>query len=344
MISMFKRLINRLLARFGYMLVKQERADSGVSSDGNKKVYGPVPERLHIITEQLYSRLPQSAINAFWNYVSRDPETYSYLHTAPPEHKTREILRIGNCLLPDIFNPATGLSRFNTPDDVHAMVREEVYCGDLYYCDLISEALHGCGRAMAPGGTYLDFGCSSGRVIRTLSVACPESKFMGCDPNAKTIEWARQAMPSIHFFVSPERPPLNIGDGAIDGAYAISIWSHFSERAAWDWLDEMHRVIRPGGFILFTAHGFGSLEYYTESNLMPQAQKRAAAAAMNRAGHFFVDVFGPQGDWGVGKSDWGQFFVNPAHVIQNLRGKWALLDFVPRRSENNQDVYLLERA
>ena len=93
----------------------------------------------------------------------------------------------------------------------------------------------------------LDFGCSSGRVVRVLAAAFPELDWHGCDPIPDAIEWARANLPGIAFERSPEYPPLPYADGQFDFAFAISIWSHFAEGAALDWLREMHRVLRPGG-------------------------------------------------------------------------------------------------
>ena len=57
------------------------------------------------------------------------------------------------------------------------------------------------GRASAPTSADvergLDFGCSSGRVVRALAAAWPEAEWHGCDPNADAIAWAREHLPGI---------------------------------------------------------------------------------------------------------------------------------------------------
>ena len=44
------------------------------------------------------------------------------------------------------------------------------------------------------GGTVLDFGSSSGRVLRILAAARPDLRCLGCDPNEDAIAWAEVEM------------------------------------------------------------------------------------------------------------------------------------------------------
>jgi len=148
-------------------------------------------------------------------------------------------------------------------------------------------------------------------------------------------------MPEAQFFVSTEVPPLAVANHAYDIVYAISIWSHFSERAALRWFEEMHRIIVPSGLLIFTTHGFGALPHYLAQGAMSQQQTEIARQNMHIQGFQFIDVFGPDGDWGVGKTDWGQSFFTPAWFIYHLTHAWDIILYKQRRSENNQDVYVL---
>ena len=51
--------------------------------------------------------------------------------------------------------------------------------------------------------------------------------------------------------------------------FAISIWSHFAEDAALDWLTEMHRIIRPGGRLLITTHGEQTITHTPRRAALP---------------------------------------------------------------------------
>ena len=60
-------------------------------------------------------------------------------------------------------------------------------------------------------------------------------------------------------------PPLDFPDGHFDFVYAISIWSHFGERSARAWLEEMHRIVAPGGHLVLTVHGAQSIAHASRS-------------------------------------------------------------------------------
>ena len=115
----------------------------------------------------------------------------------------------------------------------------------------------------------LDFGCSSGRVVRVLAAAYPDVSWSGCDPIESSIVWARENLPGIEFEVSPVEPPLPYEDASFDFVFAISIWSHFSAGAALRWWDEMHRMLRPGGHLVLTTHGYQTIAHYRRHGLQP---------------------------------------------------------------------------
>src|ERR1700749_274624 len=103
---------------------------------------------------------------------------------------------------------------------------------------MVADALESVGASLHAGARALDFGCSSGRVVRVLAAAFPEVRWYGCDPNEPAVEWAAAAMPSASFFVNGDEPPLPLGDGSLDVVYAVSIWSHFAPALGLRWFDE----------------------------------------------------------------------------------------------------------
>lgn len=238
----------------------------------------------------------------------------------------------------------TGLNAAIPPDDVHAMTHSEWAAGgDPWYADMIDAALRECGLDLREGGKVLDFGCSSGRVVRMLAARRPHAEWYGCDVNADAIAWAREHLPAITFLDQPLRPPLDLADGTLDAAYAISIWSHYAEAPAVAWLDELHRVLRPGGLALITTHGTGAIAYRSSDPAHGEAAQRGVVVEMYRAGFSFVDAFGAAGDWGVVDPEWGVSFIDPEWMLRAITPKWSVRLYRPAAIGNHQDLWVLRR-
>jgi SAM-dependent methyltransferase len=230
----------------------------------------------------------------------------------------------------------TGLLAPEPPEDVHAMGRGPLAAGgSVYYADLVLEALRHGGMDPFAQRAALDFGCSSGRVTRALRTVLPDVEWHACDPNVAAIDWASENLPGIDFRVSGQEPPLPFAAASLDFVYAISIWSHFAEAAALRWLDEMHRLLRPGGLLTLTVQGFNSIAHF-------RGPAQAVADLYARGFHYY-DAFGEAGDWGVASPEWGMAFLTPEWLAAHATPEWSLQWFAPGRAERNQDVVALLR-
>lgn len=95
----------------------------------------------------------------------------------------------------------------------------------------------------------LEWGCSSGRVLRHFLDLSPTANCWGCDIDAWTIDWASGHLsPPLRFFRSTTSPTLPIESNSFDLVYAISVFTHLSDHFD-AWLMELRRILRPGGFL-----------------------------------------------------------------------------------------------
>jgi SAM-dependent methyltransferase len=239
----------------------------------------------------------------------------------------------------------TGLSAEMPGDEVPSMARGAVAAGgSYYYADLVADALRSTGLELEPGRVGLDFGCSSGRVVRVLAAAHPELEWHGCDPLPDAIAWAQAHLPGIGFERSPEAPPPPYPDGALDFAFAISIWSHFSERAALGWLDALRRALKPGGRLLLTTQGEQTVAHTYRVGQRSPEQLGRIREELRARGFWFAPEYGEVGDHGLSNPDWGIAFLTPEWLLAKATPGWRVALFRPGRVEGNQDLYVLERV
>ena len=103
--------------------------------------------------------------------------------------------------------------------------------------------------------TVLDFGCGCGRTLNWLSKENGAIRFFGTDIDEEAIEWCRGNFTDIEFLINGLSPPLSFSGNTFDLVYAISVFSHLDEEDHLEWLRELRRVLRPGGFLLVSYHG-----------------------------------------------------------------------------------------
>lgn len=296
-------------------------------------------------TDLLLSRLSAEDVREIERRLGEHPQMVEVYAAATPANRRHLLLHLGIHLLVPAVYEKTGLQLGTPPEDVHAMARGPLAeAGGLHEADLVAAALLSAGVDPAAIGAGLDFGCSSGRVVRVLAAAYPQASWSGCDPNAEAIAWAASALHRIEFARSGDEPPLPFESGSLDLVYAISIWSHFEPRLGLRWFDEMRRLLRPGGHLVMTTHGVTSVDYYASGEARTPEQSLEIQRALYTDGWWYKAEFGDEGDWGVVNPAWGTAFLTPEWILSQLTPRWRVLEFAPGRNLGNQDVYVLERV
>ena len=112
--------------------------------------------------------------------------------------------------------------------------------------------------------SILDFGCSSGRVLRHFYTESKEKGWtlFGSDIQARPVQWMREKFPDdFCVFTGNALPHLPFEDNSFDVIYGISVFTHIKYN--WDmWLLELRRVLKPGGLLIQTIHSEFAWEYY----------------------------------------------------------------------------------
>ena len=178
--------------------------------------------------------------------VSTFPPTF-----APPVHLASESLPLPG--------PVDRMG-YHPNDD-----REYLNMGKYDHDVLMNHISNHC-RSKEPPFRILDFGCSSGRVLRHFDQERSSRgwRLYGADIQAHPVEWIRRHFPK-HFevYTGSCMPSLPFEDNHFDVIYGISVFTHI--KYLWDaWLLELRRVTKPGGLLIQTFHAEPAWEFYYE--------------------------------------------------------------------------------
>jgi SAM-dependent methyltransferase len=128
----------------------------------------------------------------------------------------------------------------------------------------IAEASERHGLPMSDVNRLLDFGCGCGRVLRQWH-AYPGVEPWGSDLSVAATSWVRSNLPFVNATANGLAPPLAHVDEMFDLIYSISVFTHLPEDLGRAWMNELRRVLRPGGLLMFTVHGERYAPYLTRA-------------------------------------------------------------------------------
>jgi SAM-dependent methyltransferase len=106
--------------------------------------------------------------------------------------------------------------------------------------------------------SILDWGCGCGRFSRYFESE-PNATLTGVDVDAGSAAWCAEHLRFGAFSAVPLRPPTPLVSGSFDLLVGISIFTHLGEEDHLAWLDELARIVRPGGIVAVTVHGDATL-------------------------------------------------------------------------------------
>jgi SAM-dependent methyltransferase len=176
--------------------------------------------------------------------------------------------------------------------------------------------------------SILDFGCGCGRVVRQWT-SLDGVEVAGSDYNPYLVQWCRENLEGT-FETNGLAPPLNFPDEHFDLAYAFSIFTHLDEPLAHDWIAELGRVLRPGGFLIITYSSATLLEYLED---MPDERDRFLNGEL-------VAILGEQSG-----SSACAVYIPESYMREKLLKDWDILEIVPGAAKEmgRQDIVLARK-
>jgi SAM-dependent methyltransferase len=173
----------------------------------------------------------------------------------------------------------------------------------------------------------LDFGCGCGRVTRHWR-GLPAEVF-GADYNRHLVDWCKKNLAFARFAPNDLKPPLPHPDGRFDFVYALSVFTHLPEALQRAWMEDLARVIQPGGHLAVSLHGKRYLGDLNESERRAFESGRLVVRQADSPGSNVCGAYHP-----------------PDYVKHTLvAGLFDVVDFAPEGATGNphQDLYLLRR-
>jgi SAM-dependent methyltransferase len=101
----------------------------------------------------------------------------------------------------------------------------------------------------------LDWGAGCGRVTAHLLAIEDGPEVLGCDIDADAIAWANANITQDAFCAISPEPPTPYPSGHFDLIVSYSVLTHLTKEIQLLWLEEMRRLLRPGGLLVVTVHG-----------------------------------------------------------------------------------------
>jgi len=108
------------------------------------------------------------------------------------------------------------------------------------------------GRPLQVDTRILDFGCGWGRILRFFLRDCLAANLHGIDVDPGLVEICRKTMNYGSFDVVDPLPPTRVATESFDFVVGYSVFSHLAEHASLAWVEELARVLKPGGIMVVT--------------------------------------------------------------------------------------------
>lgn len=99
--------------------------------------------------------------------------------------------------------------------------------------------------------SVLDWGCGCGRLTRHIN-KYTDASICGIDIDPENIDWCSRNLPIARFSLADRWKPTFYDDASFDLIIGHSVMTHLSEQAQYFWLEELHRILKPGGALLVT--------------------------------------------------------------------------------------------
>jgi SAM-dependent methyltransferase len=209
---------------------------------------------------------------------------------------------------------------------LHADAQFFLNSGD-HNAELIRDVLRSAGTPIEDIESLLDWGCGCGRVLRHWN-GLTNTRVFGCDITPKMVAWCNENLPFVEAAVNELLPPLPYEEETFDLVYAFSVMTHLSQELQRAWVGECRRVLKPGGYFLFSTLG----DYFVSRDRLNDAERKAFESGQ------LVVLY----EDSAGTSLCSAY--HPADYVQReLAVDFDVVAFRPAADDGRHDIHVLRR-
>lgn len=130
------------------------------------------------------------------------------------------------------------------------------------------------------GDALIDFGCGAGRLAMALQTEM-RVDYLGIDVVKTLLKYARSKCPRYRF-VHSQALSIPAPDASADMVSAFSVFTHLRHAETYIYLQDMYRVLRPGGRVVFSFLEFAKEFHWAVFEDTVAAQRRSVAPFLNQ--------------------------------------------------------------
>ena len=130
--------------------------------------------------------------------------------------------------------------------------------------------------------SVFDLGCGSGRLAVALSNSGFVGEYIGTDVVRALLDYAATKCRPEFRFVLHRELSIPRAPASLDIACAFSVFTHLLHHESFAYLEEMRRVVRPGGRIVFSFLEFAEPAHWSVFEQTVQARRGGANPPLNQ--------------------------------------------------------------
>ena len=131
------------------------------------------------------------------------------------------------------------------------------------------------------GQSLVDLGCGSGRLAAALGRKM-SIEYCGIDVVKALLRYAKKKPPKNYRFILNRSLAVPLPDASCDMATAFSVFTHLLHHESYIYLEELHRVVRPDGVVIFSFLEFSEPDHWAQFKATVDVQRSATLPHLNQ--------------------------------------------------------------